>query len=329
VTPPIVVTAGEPAGIGPDIVLALAQTSWPTPLAIISNKQLLADRAKQLGVTVNIIDYNGQNTCGNGCLAVIDVPLKAPVTPGQLNPDNATHVLDCLTLAADGCLNNQYRAIVTAAVHKGLINDAGIAFTGHTDFFKQRSKSQRVVMFFESAAFKLGLATTHLPLADVAGALTQAQLEQTLEIMHHALKTQYKIATPRIGVLGLNPHAGESGHLGREEITIIQPVINSLRQQGFLLSDPLPADTAFLPTHLSRYDAYLSMYHDQALPVLKHLGFDSAVNVSLGLPFVRTSVDHGTALTLAGTGKAAPQSLLAAVQSAAFLSQPQTEAALS
>ncbi|GFZ92904.1 4-hydroxythreonine-4-phosphate dehydrogenase [Dyella caseinilytica] len=250
-----------------------------------------------------------------GSLRVRHIPLVAEETPGHPDPRNAQHVLATLAEAADGCMQERYAAVVTAPLQKSSINDAGVPFSGHTEFFAARSHAD-VVMMLASPELRVALATTHLPLNAVSSAITAASLEQTLRIVHNELRTKFGFEKPRIAVLGLNPHAGESGHIGREEIDTIIPVLETLRQQGMVLLGPLPADTAFVPAQRHHYDAVLAMYHDQALPVLKSEAFDRTVNLTLGLPFIRTSVDHGTALDLAGSGQADPSSLIAAARMA-------------
>ena len=283
----------------------------------ITDRALLERAASRCGVAIQLIDDDGAQIDHRppGTLRVRHVPLISDEVPGSPDPQNAQHVLATLTEAADGCLAGGYAAVVTAPLQKSSINDAGIPFSGHTEFFAERSRAD-VVMMLASPQLRVALATTHLPLRDVSSAIDAASLERTLRIVHHELRAKFGFAQPRIAVLGLNPHAGESGHLGREEIDTIIPTMETLREQGMVLLGPLPADTAFVPAQRQRYDAVLAMYHDQALPVLKSEAFDRTVNVTLGLPFIRTSVDHGTALDLAGTGKADPSSLIAAAHMA-------------
>ena len=311
--PVIAVTSGEPAGIGPDICLALAQwqPQWQQAsavaarLVVIGDRALLQDRARQLGV-----DSAG--------LDIRHVPLRAPVVAGRLDAANARYVLDILDAALDGCVGGAYAALVTAPVHKGIINDAGIAFTGHTEYLAEKTATPRVVMMLagtgEQAGLRVALATTHLPLKDVPAAITKDELTTTIRILHGDLVHKFGIARPRILVAGLNPHAGEGGHLGREEIEVIAPVLDALRAQGMDLVGPLPADTLFTRKVLAGSDAQLAMYHDQGLAVLKYAAFEEGINITLGLPILRTSVDHGTALDLAGSGRADPRSLFAAVK---------------
>ena len=300
---PIVVTSGEPSGIGPDICLQLAAKAWPIPLVILGDQSLFEARAELLGIDI-------QN------LNIQSVALDAPCTVGVLNAANATYVLRMLDMAIAGCVAGEYSAMVTAPVHKGIINDAGVAFTGHTEYLAAKTATPRVVMLLAGAGLRVALATTHLALKDVPSALTQSKLEITLRILHADLKSKFAIANPRILVAGLNPHAGESGHMGREEIEVISPVLERLRAEGMNLVGPLPADTLFTKNVLANSDAQLAMYHDQGLAVLKYAAFDEGVNITLGLPIIRTSVDHGTALDLAGSGRASPNSLFAAVKSA-------------
>jgi 4-hydroxythreonine-4-phosphate dehydrogenase len=295
----------------------LAATTLAANFVAITDRDLLARAAVRCGVALKLIDDDGTDTPTRsaGTLRVHHVPLAVEEVPGRPDPRNAKHVLATLTEAADGCGDGRYAAVVTAPLQKSSINDAGIPFSGHTEFFAAQSHAD-VVMMLASPELRVALATTHLPLTDVSAAITSASLERTLRIVHDELRAKFGFANPRIAVLGLNPHAGENGHLGCEEIDIIIPVLNTLRVQGMRLIGPLPADTAFVPAQRQHYDAVLAMYHDQALPVLKSEAFDRTVNLTLGLPFIRTSVDHGTALDLAGSGKADPSSLIAAAQMA-------------
>ncbi len=304
----LVITAGEPAGIGPDLVLALAQESWPHQLVVACNKALLAERAKQLGLDCVLLDYDPQaspKSLPAKHLMVADFPLAATVEVGKLNPKNGQYVLDTLHFAAQGCLNGEFAAVITGPVHKAAICDAGIAFTGHTEFFQEESQTDKVVMMLATEGLRVALATTHLPLKAVSDAITTESLTRVIEVLHDDLRTKFGQTNPRIYVCGLNPHAGEDGKFGDEEIVTITPVLNQLRtERGWDLIGPLPADTLFQPKYLENADAVLAMYHDQGLPVLKFKGFGNSVNITLGLPFIRTSVDHGTALDLAGTGQA-------------------------
>jgi 4-hydroxythreonine-4-phosphate dehydrogenase len=315
--PRLAVTAGEPAGIGPELLIRLASTSLAASLVAITDRHLLERAAARCRVAIELIDDDGsaQTERRPGSLRLRHTPLAVDEAPGRPDPRNARHVLDTLTEAADGCVAGRYDAVVTAPLQKSSINDAGIRFSGHTEFFAERARAD-VVMMLASPELRVALATTHLPLAAVPAAITQASLTRTLRIVHAELRAKFGIAQPRIAVLGINPHAGEGGHLGREEIDTLIPALDALRGEGMLLLGPLPADTAFVPTQRGRYDAVLAMYHDQALPVLKSEAFDRTVNLTLGLPFIRTSVDHGTALDLAGTGTADPASLIAAANMA-------------
>ena len=315
----IALTPGEPAGIGPDLTIQLAQQSHPFQLIAIGDPELLQRRAAllRLPLLTQIFDPNTPAKPQRaGTLTVLPVTLRSPVTAGKLDPSNAAYVLDTLAVATDLCLQRTIAAVVTGPVQKSVINDAGIAFSGHTEYFAERSGTQKVVMMLATEGLRVALATTHLPLKDVSAAITEDLLEQVIAILVADLRNKFGIAEPRILVCGLNPHAGEGGHLGREEIDIIIPVLDRLRGKGRQLVGPLPADTLFTPHHLNTADAVLAMYHDQGLPVLKYRGFGNAVNITLGLPFIRTSVDHGTALDLAGTGKAHVGSLAVAIQCA-------------
>ena len=315
--PRLAVTAGEPAGIGPELLIRLAASSLAANFVAVTDRQLLLRAARRCGTTVELIDDDGTPSTERpaGSLRVHHVPLGAEEIPGQPDPRNARHVLATLTEAADGCMAGRYDAIVTAPLQKASINDAGIPFSGHTEFFAEHASAD-VVMMLASPELRVTLATTHLPLARVPAAITAPLLDRTIRIVHRELRGKFGIAEPRIAVLGLNPHAGEGGHLGHEEIDVIIPALDALRGEGMYLLGPLPADTAFVPAQRERYDAVLAMYHDQALPVLKSEAFDRTVNLTLGLPFIRTSVDHGTALDLAGTGRADPASLIAAARMA-------------
>ncbi|MDF2641697.1 MAG: pdxA [Pseudomonas sp.] len=314
------VTPGEPAGIGPDLCLLLATQPQPHPLIAITSRDLLLERAAQLGVAVDLLAVTEGSfpdaPAPAGSLYVWDTPLAAPVVTGQLDPANAAFVLQTLTRAGQGCLDGDFAAMITAPVHKGVINEGGIAFSGHTEFLAELTRTEQVVMMLATGDLRVALVTTHLPLRDVADAITPDRLERVTRILHADLVHKFGIAHPRILVCGLNPHAGESGHLGREEIDIIEPTLERLRGEGLDLRGPLPADTLFTPKYLEHCDAVLAMYHDQGLPVLKYKGFGAAVNVTLGLPIIRTSVDHGTALDLAGTGNIDTGSLRVALHTA-------------
>lgn len=325
--PRIVITPGEPAGIGPDVVLMAAQKNWSAELVCIADRDLLAQRAKQLGLNIALLPFttgDAPQAHQAGQLRYIHVPAPAPITPGELQVENAFYVLATLSLATELCRCGDAQALVTGPVQKSVINDAGIPFTGHTEFLADAFNCPHVVMMLAAGDLRVALATTHLPLAAVPAAITEAHLEKTLRILRHNLQEQFGLPNPRITVLGLNPHAGEGGHLGREEIEVIAPVIDRLSLEGFVLYGPVPADTAFHAEGRSNTDAYLAMYHDQGLPVLKFAGFGEAVNITLGLPMVRTSVDHGTALSLAGTGGAKSSSFEAALSAALSATKRET-----
>lgn len=313
----LLITPGEPAGIGPDITIQLAQQDFAVEIVAVADPALLTERASQLGLPLSILpcDVNDKPTPHRAQqLKVIPISLKQTVTAGKLNPANARYVLRTLETAATLCLSRQANAIVTGPVHKGVMNDAGIPFSGHTEFFAKVCNVPQTIMLFVVDQLRVALATTHLPLSAVPSAITQEKLAATLRLLNSELQKQFHLNQPNILVCGLNPHAGENGHLGREEIETISPAIAKLREQGLLLEGPLPADTIFTPPFMSRADVILGMYHDQVLPVVKNLGFGHAVNVTLGLPFIRTSVDHGTALDAAGSGKADASSLQAAMK---------------
>ncbi len=319
----IVLTPGEPAGIGPDLCIALAQRAQEVELVAVADPELLTARARQLGLELRLRTWSAHvpaRASDAGELCVLEVPLQNPVRSGYLDPANASYVLATLRRAVDACLAGDAQALVTGPVHKGVINDAGIPFSGHTEFLAERCGIDQVVMMLTAPGMRVALATTHLPLSAVSAAITPALLQRVLEILERDLRQRFGISRPRIVVCGLNPHAGEGGHLGREEIEVIAPVLERLRTTGMSLLGPLPADTVFVPRYLEKADAVLAMYHDQGLPVLKHAGFGQAVNVTLGLPIVRTSVDHGTALDLAGSGTADCGSLVAALDAARALS---------
>ena len=315
----LLLTAGEPAGIGPELAcrLAVGQAN----LAVVAAPSLLEAELARLGIDIPVrVLASPDAEWETDGLACLPVELGVPAVPGRLDPANAAYVIETLRLAAEHCLAGKAGGMVTAPVHKGVINDAGIAFSGHTEFLAECAGIDRVVMMLTAGDLRVALATTHLPLARVPAAITVPDLTRTLRILRSGLVKHFGIPDPCIAVLGLNPHAGEGGHLGSEEMTVIEPVIEALRGEGFRLEGPLPADTAFLPDRLAAVDAVMAMYHDQGLPVLKYAGFGRAVNVTLGLPFVRTSVDHGTALDLAGSGRADPGSLAAAIDMARQLS---------
>ncbi|MFC3396707.1 4-hydroxythreonine-4-phosphate dehydrogenase PdxA [Brenneria rubrifaciens] len=305
--PRVAITPGEPAGIGPDLIIALAQHSWPVELVVCADPDLLLSRALQLNRPLTLRHYQPEQPAQPqqaGSLTILPFTTPAMVIAGQLNVSNSAYVVETLARACDGCLSGEFAALVTGPVHKGVINDAGMPFSGHTEFFADRSACDRVVMMLATEELRVALATTHLPLSKVSEAITRQSLHEVITILHRDLQTRFGLVQPQIYVCGLNPHAGEGGHMGREELDVITPALDELRQQGIALIGPLPADTLFQPKYLQHADAVLAMYHDQGLPVLKFQGFGRAVNITLGLPFIRTSVDHGTALELAATGGA-------------------------
>ncbi|MGG2096505.1 4-hydroxythreonine-4-phosphate dehydrogenase PdxA [Acinetobacter haemolyticus] len=319
---PLYVTSGEPAGIGPDICLGLAERVDERPIVILADLQMLQQRADQLDLVVELIPYQGQSTSSRkGQLFVEHVPLIETVIEGRLNPINSGYVLEQLRRSADYAMSGRSVGVATAPVQKSIINEAGIAFSGHTEYYQEFAGVDRVVMMLATKSLRVALVTTHLPLRDVPDAITQERLHQVIDILIQDLNQKFKIAYPKILVCGLNPHAGEDGYLGREEIEVINPVLEAYRAQGVKISLSLPADTLFTPENLKDADAVLAMYHDQGLPVLKSQGFGEAVNITLGLPFIRTSVDHGTALSLAGTGQAKASSLHVAVDLALDLAR--------
>lgn len=326
---PLAITAGEPAGIGPDLCVQLAVIPPAAPFVVIADKYLLMQRAAQLGIELQVHEVESGKWAADSenaptsrrSLPVIHVPLAAPCRAGELNAANSQYVLATLRRAMQGCRAGEFAGMVTAPVHKGVINDAGILFTGHTEFLAAQTDTDLVVMMLVGGGMRVALATTHLPLKEVAATITAPLLEKVLHIIERDLRKRFGIAKPRILVAGLNPHAGEGGYLGREEIEVMIPPLDRLRAQGMDVSAPLPADTLFTPDKLAQCDCVLSMYHDQGLPVLKHASFGQGVNVTLGLPVIRTSVDHGTALDLAGTGKADSGSLLEAIRVAAQMAQ--------
>lgn len=322
----IALTAGEPAGIGPDIIIMLLQQQqWPdADLIVLADPAMLQARAQQLGITLKLRTYAtgmAMDSLQPGECWVLPIACAAPVEAGILNPANARYVLQTLQRAIDGCLGGEFAALVTAPLHKGVINDAGIPFTGHTEFLAEQTQAPLPVMMLASNTLRVALATTHVPLNKVSELITRESLTQVLEILHHDLQQKFAIPNPRIFVCGLNPHAGEGGHLGMEEIDTINPVIQQLQARGMDLRGALPADTLFTQHNLQGADAVLAMYHDQGLPVLKHASFGKGINITLGLPIIRTSVDHGTALDLAGTGKADSGSLREAIDLAVQLGQ--------
>ncbi len=318
----IAITPGEPAGIGPDLLIQLVQQPQSQQLVAIADPDLLRQRAEALGLPLALVPHDPSlppAPAPAAQLAIVPVALPTPATAGKLDSANAPYVLECLRRAVSGCQSGEFAALVTGPVHKGIINEAGLAFTGHTEYLAELTGTARVVMLLTAPGLRVALATTHLPLRAVADSLSRESLHTTLTILDQELRSRFGMPQPRISVLGLNPHAGEGGHLGQEENDIIIPVMNELRRRGMSLSGPLSADTAFNPQQREATDVYLAMYHDQGLPVLKHHGFGQAVNVTLGLPIIRTSVDHGTALELVGTGQAETGSLEAAIVTAAHM----------
>ena len=327
----IAVSSGEPAGIGPELCLQLAQWQATRPelpaLVVLADKTLLAERARALDMRLELVDYQPRQQTSPGQLAVLHLPLRQACVAGELNAANAPYVLNLLDRALAGCQSGEFAAMVTAPVHKGIINEAGTAFSGHTEYLAEKTRTPQVVMLLAGqiigqsppTPLRVALVTTHLPLKDVAAAITPELLRSVLHILVAEMRRKYGIAQPRVLVSGLNPHAGEGGHLGREEIEIIIPVLDELRQSGLQLIGPLPADTLFTPPILAQGDVVLAMYHDQGLSVLKYATFGQGINVTLGLPIIRTSVDHGTALELSATGKASPASLFAAIEQAAWM----------
>jgi len=319
---PVAITCGDPAGIGPDLVLQLPQQVTDVPLVILADREVLAQRARQLNINITLHDWLPGGQLADNGVAVWHQPSGADVQPGKPDPATAQSILTLLDRAADGCMNGTFSAMVTAPLAKHVIREGALAgFTGHTEYLCQRAGVDRVVMLLVAGELRVALATTHLPLRNVAAAISANLIIDTARILEHDLRVHFGIDTPRILVLGLNPHAGENGHLGDEELQIIIPALERLRSEGMQLTGPLPADTAFTPRQLQGHDAVLAMYHDQGLPVLKYAGFGEAVNITLGLPFIRTSVDHGTAFELAGSGRAEPGSLIAATRLAARLAQ--------
>jgi 4-hydroxythreonine-4-phosphate dehydrogenase len=315
--PRLAVTPGEPAGIGPDICVRLAQLELPCQLIFFADPKLLADRAMQLGLNLDINLYHPENICSQqaGSLTVVPIPLSTDVYCGKVDLSNSSYVLECIRSATQACMDGFCDAMVTGPVHKAVINDAGFNFSGHTEFIAEITGGTPL-MVLATPGLRVALATTHLPLSKVSSAINQDLLENLLNLLHRELGRRFAICSPRILVCGLNPHAGENGHLGREELEIIIPVIERLKKQGLDIAGPLPADTLFTQKYLENADVVLAMYHDQGLPVLKYMGFGQAVNITLGLPIIRTSVDHGTALDIAGTGQADFGSLKFAVQTA-------------
>ncbi|GAA3719817.1 4-hydroxythreonine-4-phosphate dehydrogenase PdxA [Oceanisphaera sediminis] len=315
----IAITPGEPAGIGPELMLALAEQDWPAELVVIADPELIQSRADALGKQLTLQPYRPDlppRPQRAGTLTIAPVKLAKPALPGVLDEANGLYVLETLKRASDGNMNGEFAAVVTGPVHKGIINKAGVSFSGHTEFFAQQANVPDVVMLLAAPGLRVAQVTTHIPLAYVAKAITEDRLSKIIRILHAELKTKFALPSPRIYVCGLNPHAGEDGHLGREELDIIIPTLETLRAEGMDLVGPLSSDTVFQQKYMQDADAFLAMYHDQGLPVLKYIGFGKAVNITLGLPFIRTSVDHGTALELAGTNKIDAGSMLCALNQA-------------
>ncbi len=323
----IAITPGEPAGVGPDLIIKIAQYAWPTQIIVVASAQLLRDRAKLLQLPLIIKEYNANDeptAHQAGTLIVLSVELDDVCVPGKLNANNGHYVVETLRIASEKNISGEFDAVVTGPVHKGLINQAGIPFSGHTEYFAHQANCSDVVMMLATEGLRVALVTTHIPLAYVAKAITHERLQKVARILHQDLITKFGIPSPKIYVCGINPHAGEDGHLGREEIDVMIPALDELRQEGMNLIGPLPADTIFQEKYLAEADAILSMFHDQGLPVLKFKGFGSSVNITLGLPFIRTSVDHGTALDLAGSNHADAGSFNEAIRTAITLANNQT-----
>lgn len=328
--PVLAITSGEPAGVGPELCLKLAEhfgPAFPARLIVLADRHLMAERASALGVSLTLRDWHSALPAAPGTLDILHLPLTTSSVAGKLDPANSPYVLRLLDRALEGCRSGEFAAMVTAPVHKGIINAAGVAFTGHTEYLAEKTGTPRVVMMLAGGNLRVALVTTHLPLKDVAAAVTAGVLEETLRILHADMARKFGFAQPRILVAGLNPHAGEGGYLGREEIDVIAPVLDKLRAEGMKLIGPLPADTMFTPPMLAQGDCVLAMYHDQGLTALKYATFGNGINVTLGLPVIRTSVDHGTALELAGTGRADPGSLFVAVEQAMAMAQRAASAA--
>lgn len=324
----IAITPGEPAGIGPDLLITLAQQAWDSQLVALADSKLLKERAKHLGLAINLIEFDESSPAKPtpaGSIYIHQVDLGGDVEMGVLDDVNGQYVLDTLRIASEKNMDGTFDAVVTGPVHKGIINQAGISFSGHTEYFAQQSNTADVVMMLATEGLRVALVTTHIPLAYVSRAITEERLTKVITILNNDLRTKFGIENPRILVCGLNPHAGEGGHLGREELDTITPTLDVLRSQGMNLIGPLPADTLFQDKYLSQADAVLAMYHDQGLPVLKYKGFGKSVNITLGLPFIRTSVDHGTALDLAGTGTAEVGSFELAIREAIKLAQEKAQ----
>ncbi|WP_159714768.1 4-hydroxythreonine-4-phosphate dehydrogenase PdxA [Blochmannia endosymbiont of Camponotus nipponensis] len=313
----IVITTGEPAGIGPDIVIMSAQKKWPVELVVCADPNLLLDRANQINLPLKLRSYHSKKIttpCLPGELSILKILLPKKSIPGQLSIDNNNYVINALTRASQGCLNGEFAALVTGPIHKAILNKGNIEFYGHTEFLSQISKCKKTVMMLSNNILRVALATTHVPILSVPTMITQQSLCNTISILAKGLKKYFNIPCPIIYVCGLNPHSGESGYIGKEEIKIIIPALNILKKNiNYKIIGPLPADTIFQPKYIQHADVILAMYHDQGLPVLKYAGFGKSVNITFGLPFIRTSVDHGTALDLSGTGTALPNSMIMAI----------------
>lgn len=322
----LAITPGEPAGIGPDLIIQLAQLTWQAQLVVFADRNMLLARAEQLQLPLTLIDYSEDSSAlvKAGQLYIVHVAVKNKVTAGELDADNGYYVIETLRLASQANIRGIFDAVVTGPVHKGIINQSGISFSGHTEFFAMQSNTSDVVMLLATSGLRVALATTHIPLAYVGKAITADRLTKVITILNRELSSKFGIVEPRIYICGLNPHAGENGHIGKEEQLVITPTITALKATGMDLIGPLPADTIFQPKYLADADAVLAMYHDQGLPVLKYKGFGASVNITLGLPFIRTSVDHGTALELAGTGQIESGSFKMAIEHAIDLAQQGT-----
>ena len=323
----IAVTPGEPAGIGPDLVIAIAQQDWPVEIVVVGCPTLMLERATLIGLPLTLIDYDESKPAlaqKAGTLTILPVTTEQAVVAGQLDPSNGQYVVETLRIASEKNINGEFDAIVTGPVHKGLINQAGIAFSGHTEYFAHQANCSDVVMMLAAPGLRVALVTTHIPLAYVSKAITPERLQKVTRILNQDLIDKFGIKSPKIYACGINPHAGEDGHLGKEEIEVMNPAFAELRAEGINIIGPLPADTIFQEKYLSDADAILSMYHDQGLPVLKYKGFGKSVNITLGLPFIRTSVDHGTALELAGTNQADTGSFIEAITTAINLVNSRT-----
>lgn len=323
----IAITPGEPAGIGPDLAITIAQQDWPVELVVVACKQLISSRAKNLGLALTLVDYDpsvAPMPQRAGTLTILSVDMAEACIPGELNAQNGAYVIETLRIASEKNISGEFDAIVTGPVHKGLINQSGIAFSGHTEYFAHQANCSDVVMMLATEGLRVALVTTHIPLAYVSKAITAERLQKVTRILHSDLITKFGITQPKIYVCGINPHAGEGGHLGKEEIEVMIPALDELRAEGINTIGPLPADTIFQQKYLDDADAILTMYHDQGLPVLKYKGFGSSVNITLGLPFIRTSVDHGTALELAGTNSADSGSFIEAINTAISLANNQS-----